>query len=897
MDDSEAIERSDPRASSAFRAEFEAALADQLSVLLAAAPEELDAAVIAAQRAMCTLLSMDRSAIWQGSPEAPEVLRLTHLCTLDTIPPFPEGVTTNASFPWFTRQLLDGRTVVVPDVAALPAEADVDRRSLQYYLDQSTLAIPFAKSPGAIRGAISFAATTRRESWPDHLVVQCGLVVRVIQSVLTRKHADEALATSRAQLAEAQRLAGIGSWELDLRTNALAWSEETFRIFEVAPASFGGSYEAFLAIVHPDDRSLVDDAHRSSVAHRTPYDLAHRLRMADGRIKWVQVRGQTFYDGKGAQRSIGTVQDITDRRRHEERLAEAQALAHVGSYEVDLGTDVVWWSDELYRIFGYAPSACVPSRQAYLAAIAIEDRARITDAARQSRATREPTDLEYRVSTPAGVLRHVREQRRFIRDDDGVFRRMEGTIQDVTLIEHGKLRLQHILDGVFAFVGLCDLDGTLIDSNCAFRDATPAHEIVLGRPLWETYGFAHSPEIQHRTRQLFVRAARGERVREDLKVRVSGDRLITLDAVFAPLRDAHGHIDGVVGSGVDVSDRLAAEAVLHDREARLAAIFDHTADAIVLAALGPDDVLRIAAVNRAFLRRVARAVEVKESELVGLDVDGLPRGPYALAFQDFDAFIARYRTVIATRSPIAFEHSRELGGSLLHADVVLAPVLDATGRCTHVLCTSRDVTARKAAASALEASLAEKETLLREIHHRVKNNLQVIASLVHFQAKKSRTDEDAAAFAELRQRIYSMSLVHERLYQSPDVSRIHFGDYVRSLVSELARSYEPPPGVRVEVTSDDVCLPIELALPSGMIVNELLTNTLKYAYPHGRAGTARVSVHAIGPRVSLRVDDDGVGFPDGFDPSSSRSFGWQLVRALVTQLGGTIETESRETGG
>jgi signal transduction histidine kinase/ActR/RegA family two-component response regulator len=180
--------------------QFDSALADQFASLITASPQDLHAAVISAQRTMCTILGMDRSSIWQGSSEAPEVLRMTHLCTLDEIPPVPADITSNREFPWFTAQLLAGRTVAVPDNDALPREAAVDRASLAYYLDKSTLAIPFPRRPGECAGVITFSATTRRESWSEAVLAKCRLVVEVIHAVLLRASAEEATRTERTKL-------------------------------------------------------------------------------------------------------------------------------------------------------------------------------------------------------------------------------------------------------------------------------------------------------------------------------------------------------------------------------------------------------------------------------------------------------------------------------------------------------------------------------------------------------------------------------------------------------------------------------------------------------------------------------------------------------------------------
>jgi signal transduction histidine kinase/CheY-like chemotaxis protein len=198
------------RAGSTAATPFNNALADQFASLITASPANLHAAVIAAQRAMCAILNMDRSSIWQGSVEAPEVLRMTHLCTLDEIPPVPTDITANGAFPWFTGQLLAGQIVAVPDVGALPPEAAGDRASFEHYGDKSTLAIPFPRRPGERAGVVAFAATTRRESWSEPVLTKCQLIVGVLHAVLLRASAEETARELQRQLTHAQKLEAIG---------------------------------------------------------------------------------------------------------------------------------------------------------------------------------------------------------------------------------------------------------------------------------------------------------------------------------------------------------------------------------------------------------------------------------------------------------------------------------------------------------------------------------------------------------------------------------------------------------------------------------------------------------------------------------------------------------------
>ncbi|MBI5767274.1 MAG: HAMP domain-containing protein [Verrucomicrobia bacterium] len=187
----------------------------------------------------------------------------------------------------------------------------------------------------------------------------------------------------------------------------------------------------------------------------------------------------------------------------------------------------------------------------------------------------------------------------------------------------------------------------------------------------------------------------------------------------------------------------------------------------------------------------------------------------------------------------------------------------------------------------LGRSLREKETLLREIHHRVKNNLQVISGLLHFQGKKLHDPAAIQVFGEARHRLKSMILVHEKLYRSRDLAEVDFADYVRALVADLASARDARGRtIPFAVSTVPLRLPIETALPAGMILAELVTNVIKYAFPGERVGTGAVRLATAGDRVHLAVEDDGAGFPAGFDPRATGSFGWKLIANLVMQLDG-----------
>jgi two-component sensor histidine kinase len=209
----------------------------------------------------------------------------------------------------------------------------------------------------------------------------------------------------------------------------------------------------------------------------------------------------------------------------------------------------------------------------------------------------------------------------------------------------------------------------------------------------------------------------------------------------------------------------------------------------------------------------------------------------------------------------------------------------------------RDVTARKRAEEELKASLHEKDVLLREVHHRVKNNLQVVSSLLHIQARHVRDPDALARFTESLEQIKAIALLHEKLYLSKNIAQIDFAEYLPNLVSSLVAAYRAgADGVKVEVEVGDVSLDLESAVPCGLIVTELVTNALKYAYPAGRMGRIRVELFPGERRaLILRVADDGIGMREGQEIGSSASLGLRLVTTLVRQLHGTLDV--RHDGG
>ena len=208
---------------------------------------------------------------------------------------------------------------------------------------------------------------------------------------------------------------------------------------------------------------------------------------------------------------------------------------------------------------------------------------------------------------------------------------------------------------------------------------------------------------------------------------------------------------------------------------------------------------------------------------------------------------------------------------------------------------ARDITERKTAEDIINNSLKEKEVLLKEIHHRVKNNLQIISSLLSLQSDQAGDNRYTERLRDSQNRIKSMAFIHEKLYCSSNLAAIDFNSYIFSLVVNLFRSY----GINMDrvkyvIDIEDTDLDIDTAMPCGLIINELVSNSLKYAFPDGRNGTIYVSMKQLDSSYVITVKDDGIGLPENVNEKISGSLGLSLVDMLVIQLNGTMKYRTHE---
>ena len=328
--------------------------------------------------------------------------------------------------------------------------------------------------------------------------------------------------------------------------------------------------------------------------------------------------------------------------------------------------------------------------------------------------------------------------------------------------------------------------------------------------------------------------------------------------------------------------RVKMEAALKNEHRMLRALMDNVPDFIYF----KDKFSRFIQNNKSHLALFGLS---KQEDAVGkTNFDFFPLSFAEETFEDEKKIVKTGESMINK-----IENISSIKGKPMWVSTTKVPVKDESGEVVTIIGISRDITERMISAEKLKASLEEKELLLKEIHHRVKNNLQVISSLLNLQSSYIKDPDTLSVLKESQDRVRSMALIHENLYKSTDISHLDLQDYVKTLVHGLKRSYQQRHGgVTFELHIDDIPLGIDRAVPCGLIINELVSNALKHAFPDDHQSpkiTIHFSMNDSG-NVTLKIQDNGQGIPDNFDWENANSLGLKLVHILAKeQLDGQIQ--------
>ncbi|MFC1833100.1 PAS domain S-box protein [Thermodesulfobacteriota bacterium] len=720
--------------------------------------------------------------------------------------------------------------------------------------------------------------------------------------ITDRKRAEDQIRLSEERLRLAQESAKAGTWEWDLKTNENYWSDEIWPLYELEPNCCEPSYEAWRQTIHPDDRAEAERIVQEAAEKATELNAESRTNHPMGVERWLKSRGKPIFDENGeAVRYIGIVMDITDRKKAEEALKERESLHNT---LLETMAEGVILQDDHYVIRSYNRAA---EEILGVTADQVLGESSLDIIWNCIREDGSPYPVEEHPSTitlqtgqsfSESVMGVVNEDgiiwisintRPIVRDGDKLPYAVVKSFSDITDRKESEetlkqsqedlTRLNEELRRVRTAVDCASVSIFGIRNNGDFWYVNKAACKSLGRSRDELLRLSvHDVDP---SLPLEARPDHWQHIREYGSViletthQAKGGRLFPVEVSSNYFKFDDEELEWAFAQ--DITKRKSAEAALRESEERYRQLLDNTNDLVVKV----DTEGRFLFVSPSYCELFGKM----ESELLGRRFMPLvhedDREITAVAMEALKS--SPYTCYVEQRA-----HTKNGWRWLAWSDKA---ILDDHGKVLEVVGVGRDITDVKQSEEQIKTSLKEKEVLLREIHHRVKNNLALINSLLSLRAEYSSDKTAQELFDEVKTRIQSMAVAHEILYQSENLAHLSVPDYIGNLVNHILYSHGSV-GVSVSVDKEieEVSFGLSTAIPLGFLLTELVSNCLKHAFPDGRHGTVRLSLSSVNEKeFQLIVADDGVGLPEIVDFENPQSMGMDLIDTFVQQLHGSIE--------
>lgn len=701
---------------------------------------------------------------------------------------------------------------------------------------------------------------------------------------------------------EAQQVAEIGTWEIDLIRDTLYWSDMTKQIHEVEDDYFPNLDEAIEFYLEGEDRAKIQLAVGATMKSGEAYDLELQIITAKGNHKWVRTTGRADFFNNKVVRIYGALQDITVQKELEKTLRNStvkyQSLVESVNgilWEAEADTfKFNYISDKCREILGFEPKEWFSDPLFWSRNMHPDDRNDAVSYCKKMTKKGLDHNFEYRMVSKSGEEVWIRDYVTVV-SEDGKPNILRGIMLDITEL---KVAENMVSEALYELKTRNDFIETALENlpiGFAVNKIDSGEAVLMNKKFTEVYGWS---EADMKDRSTFFeciypdpdyREEMTTRILDDLeshdasRMQWNGIKIFTkdgeikfVDAKNIPLYEQNLMISTVI----DVTDQLEKKNKLE----QLSLVASKTSEIVlILNANG-----RIEWVNETFVKITEYSLGEVKDKIPGQILTG----------PETDSIIEkRILHAVGDCKPIQTEIiNYSKSGKKYWVEISVDPVIDNQGRCTAFVVLGNDITKRKKKDLQILNSLREKEVLLAEIHHRVKNNLAVVSSMMQLQAFRESDDKVVSKLLDSTFRIRTMATIHELLYQSGSFSELKFSDIIDELIQNIEKVLNNGKEIQFKVDHDDLELNINQAIPCSLIINEVITNIFKHAFPNQMSGIVDISLKTDGDMVHIKIEDNGKGLPANFDFESTKSLGTNIINILSKQIEGECSYSNGKKG-
>ena len=638
-----------------------------------------------------------------------------------------------------------------------------------------------------------------------------------------------------------------------------------------------------LDFIHPEDREMViNDLHEVYEKQNLGIPTEFRIKKADGSYLPVESVSQNLMDIPGIKGVVVTTHPIKDRKKAEEALRLSN-IYNRSLIEASLDPLVTIGPDGKITDVNSSTESVTGHFRNELIGNDFSDY--FTEPEKAKKGYQQVFKEGWVRDYPLGIVHKngditpVLYNASIYKDETGEVIGVFAAARDITELKKAEeeiQRLANVVESSDDAIIAKNLHGVIISWN---KGAETLYGYTADEVKGKNISILTPPPLNDEIKQFTERIKNGERVFHYETKRISKDnKEIDISLTLSPIIDQFGKLIGISTIARDISESKKVEKRLELASKYNRSLIEASLDPLVT--IGSDG--KITDVNSS----TESVTGYFRNELIGND------------FSDY--FTEPEKAREGYQEAFREGRVRDYPLKIKHKDGYVTPVLynasvyrDEFGEVMGVFAAARDITELKKAENEIKASLKEKEILLKEIHHRVKNNLQIISSLLDLQANYVDDMEAINVLQESQNRVKSMAIIHETLYQSTDLASINFSNYIKNLVQDLFYSYGAKSNIRPIIDVEPIFLNIETAIPCGLIISELVSNSLKYAFPCDNTyGKIFISFCSLSDEFELIISDNGIGLPKNLDfEDIQTSLGLRLVNMLINQLDGSIKLD------